>query len=138
VHLATALLFKTRFESCRIAVRVAAGPFCRKGLRSAAATCDQMRINFKIMPPEITAPHFVSRYSIPLTVRLAAIWKILSGRKDLRKPPNRSVVKSLFPYSTERRPTTGLLEELPQSGDRRVSGQANTSSDEWCQPNESQ
>jgi len=49
------------------------GPFCRKGLRSPAATCDQMRFHFKLMSPEITTPLFVSPCDIPLTVRLTAV-----------------------------------------------------------------
>jgi len=42
-----------------------------------------MRFHFKIMSPEITVPLSVSPRCIPRTLRLAAIWKILSGRKDL-------------------------------------------------------
>jgi len=40
-----------------------------------------MRFHFKIMPPEITAPLFVSPRDIPLSLRLAA--KVHSGRMDL-------------------------------------------------------
>jgi len=65
------------------------------------------------MSPEFTEPLFVSPCDDPLTVRLAAIWKILSGRKDLQKSPNRIVVKLLFPYATGRRSTNGLLEQMP-------------------------
>jgi hypothetical protein len=59
------------------------GAFCRKALRSPAATCDQLRFHFKITPPEITAPLLVSPGDIPLKLRLTT--KILSGRKDLVK-----------------------------------------------------
>jgi len=78
-------IFKTHIESSRWKVRAEVGPFCRKGLRSPAATCNQISFHFKIMSPEITAPLFVLPRWIPLLLplRLAAIWKILSGRKDL-------------------------------------------------------
>jgi len=105
------LIFKTRIQSCRIAVRAEVGPFCRKGLRSVAATCDQTCFDSKIMSPEITAQHFVLRCCIPLTVLLAA--KVLSGRKDLQKSLKHIAVKLLFPYATGRRSTTGLLEQVP-------------------------
>jgi len=72
-----------------------------------------MRFRFKIMSLEITAPLFVSPCDVPLTVRLAAIWKILSGRQDLQKSPKHIVVKLLFPYATRRRSTTGLHEQMP-------------------------
>jgi len=72
-----------------------------------------MRFHAKMMSPAITAPLFVSPCDVPLTLRLAAIWEILSGRKDLQKSPNRIVVKLLFPYATRRRSTTGLLEHVP-------------------------
>jgi len=65
------------------------------------------------MLPEITASLFVFPCAAPLTVRLAAIWKILSGRKDLQKSPKHIVVKLLFPYATRRRSTNGLLEQVP-------------------------
>ena len=91
------MIFKTRFESCWWKDCAEVGPFCRKGLRSIAATCDQKYFDAKIMSPEITAPLLVSPCDDPLTVRLAA--KVLSGRKDLQKSPNRIVVKLLFPYA---------------------------------------
>jgi len=72
-----------------------------------------MSFHFKLMSPEITAPLFVSPRNIPLTVHLAAIWKILSGRKDLPKSPKRSLLQLLFPYGTRRSSTTGLLEQMP-------------------------
>ena len=75
--------------------RAEVGPFCRKGLRSPAATCDQMRFHFKIMSPEITTPLFVSPRNIPLTVRLAA--KVLSGRKDLQGIPEMQAPANAFP-----------------------------------------
>jgi len=65
------------------------------------------------MSPEITALLFVSPYDVPLTVRLAAIWKILSGRKDLQKSPKHIAVKLLFPSATRRRSANGLLEQVP-------------------------
>jgi len=83
VNLTSTAIFKTRIKPCQWVVRADVGPFCQKGLRSVAATCDQMRFRLKIMSPGITAPLFVSPCDVPLTVRLAAIWKILSGRKDL-------------------------------------------------------
>jgi|GEM_PF-6095417 len=92
-------------------VRTEVGPFCQKGLRSPAATCDQISSHFKIMSSEITAPLFVSSRCIPLTLRLAA--KVLSGRKDLQKSPKRSLLQLLFPYGTRRSSTTGLLEQMP-------------------------
>jgi len=73
------------------------GPFCRKGLRSVAATCDQTCFDAKTMSPEITAPHFVSPCCIPLTLRLAA--KVQPGRQDLQKSPNRIVLRIAFPNS---------------------------------------
>jgi len=112
---------KTHDEPCLWKVRAEVGPFCRKGLRSPAATCDQMRFHFKIMSPEITAPFFVSPRCNPLSLRLAAIWKVLSGRKDLQKSPKRSLLQLLFPYATGRRSTSGLLEQMPRSKDRRTS-----------------
>jgi len=66
-----------------------------------------MSFHFKLMSPEITAPLFVSPRNIPLTVHLAAIWKILSGRKDLQKSPKRSLLQLLFPSGTWRHSTTG-------------------------------
>jgi|GEM_PF-3765063 len=45
---------------------ISVDPFCRKGLRSPAATCDQIRFHFKVMSPEITTPLFVSPRNIPL------------------------------------------------------------------------
>jgi len=90
-------IFKTRITPCRNAVRADVGPFCRKGLRSPAATCDQTSFNPKIMSPEITAPLFVVPCDIPLSVRLAANRKILSGRKDLQKSPNHTVLRIAFP-----------------------------------------
>ncbi|HQX51840.1 MAG TPA: hypothetical protein PLR25_18105 [Planctomycetaceae bacterium] len=107
--IAETIIFKTRFEPCGWNVRAKVGPFCRKGLRSPAATCDQISFHFKIMSPEITAPLFVSPRNIPLTVRLAA--KVLSGRKDLQKSRKRSLLQLLFPYGTRRSSTTGLLEQ---------------------------
>jgi len=100
---------------------ISVGPFCRKGLRSPAATCDQMSFHFEIMSSEITAPLFVSPRNIPLTVRLAAIWKILSGRKDLQKSPKRSLLQLLSPFGTRRSSTTGFLEQMPRSKDRQAS-----------------
>ena len=99
VDLAATLMtiFKTRFKPCRWKVCADVGPFCRKGLRSPAATCDQTSFNPKIMSPEITAPLFVVPCDIPLSVRLAANRKILSGRKDLQKSPNRTVLRIAFP-----------------------------------------
>jgi len=114
-------IFKTRFESCGWKDRAEVGPFCRKGLRSVAATCDQTCFDIKITSPEITAPFFVSACDVPLTVHLAAIWKIFSGRTDRQKSPNRIAVKLLFPYATGRRSTTGILEQMPRSWDRRAS-----------------
>jgi len=111
--------FQTRFEQCWWKVCAEVGPFCRKGLRSVAATCDQTCFDTKIMSPEITAPLFGSPCCIPLTLRLAA--KVLSGRKDLQKSPNHIPVKLLFPYATGRRSTNGLLEQMPRSEDRRAS-----------------
>ena len=105
------VIFKTRIEPCRWKVRAEVGPFCRKGFRSPAATCDQMRFHFKIMSPEITAPLFVSPRCIPLSLRLAA--KVLSGRKDLQRSPKHSLLQLLFPYATGRRSATGLLEQMP-------------------------
>ena len=70
-----AAFFKTRSESCPWNVRAELGPFCRKGLRSPAATCDQMRCHFKLMSPEITAPRFVLPCCIPLTLRHTAVTK---------------------------------------------------------------
>ena len=113
------MIFKTRFEPCRWKVCAEVGPFCRKGLRSVAATCDRTCFDGKIMSSAITAPLFVLRCAVPLTVRLAA--KVLSGRKDLQKSPNRIAVKLLFPYATGRRSTTGLLEQVPRSWDPRAS-----------------
>jgi len=84
-------IFKTGIQSCRIAVRAEVGPFCRTGLRSVAATCDQTCFDTKITSPEITAPFFVSACDVPLTVHLAA--KVLSGRKDLQKSPKHIAVK---------------------------------------------
>jgi len=106
-------IFKTRIKPCGWKDRAEVGPFCRKGLRSVAATCDQTCFDGKIMSPEITASLFVSPCDVPLTVRLAAIWKILSGRKNLQKSPNRIVLHLLFPYATGRRSSTGLLEQVP-------------------------
>jgi len=65
------------------------------------------------MSPEITAPLVVSPCDDPLMVRLAAILKILSGRKDPQKSPKHIDAKLLFPYATRRRSTTGLLEQMP-------------------------
>ena len=42
------IIFKTRIEVCRWKFRAEVGPFCRKGLRGPAATCEQMRFQFKI------------------------------------------------------------------------------------------
>ena len=109
------------FESCRWKDRAEVGPSCREGLRSVAATCDQTCFGAKIMSAEITAPLFVSPCDIALTVRLAAIWKILSGRKDLLKSPKRIARQTLFPYATRRRSTNGLPEQMPRSKDRRAS-----------------
>ena len=53
------MVFETRIEPCRWKVLADVRPFCRKGLRSPAATCDQTSFDSKIMSPEITAPHFV-------------------------------------------------------------------------------
>jgi len=64
------MIFKTRFESCWWKDRAEVGPFCRKGLRSIAATCDQKYFDAKIMSPEITGPLFISPCDVPLTVRL--------------------------------------------------------------------
>jgi len=64
---------------------------------------------------------FVSLCDGSLMLRLAAIWKILSGRKDLQKWPKRSLLQLLFPYATWRRSTNGLLEQAPRSKDRRAS-----------------
>ena len=86
--------FKTRIESCRWKVCAEVGPFCRKGLRSVAATCDHIPVHFKIMSSEITAPLFVSPCNMPLTLRRTA--KILSGRKDLLKSPKRIARQTLF------------------------------------------
>jgi len=72
-----------------------------------------MRFLLKIMSPGITAPLFVSPCDVPLTVRLAAIWKILSGRKDPQKFPNRIVLQLLFQNATRRPSTNGLLEQMP-------------------------
>ena len=94
---ASTTIFKTRITPCRIAVRADVGRFFRKGLRSPAATCDQTSFNPKIMSPEITAPLFVVPCHIPLSVRLAANRKILSGRKDLQKSPNHTVLRIAFP-----------------------------------------
>ncbi len=69
------IIFKTRNESYWWNVRAKVGPFCRKGLRRSAATCDQMSFQFKIMSPEITTPLFVSPHNIPLSLRLAAVMK---------------------------------------------------------------
>ena len=88
-------------------------PFCRKGLRSPAATCDQTCFHVKILPPEITAPLFVLLCDVPLTVCIAAILKILSGRKDLQKSQKHIDVKLRFPYATRRRSTALLLEQMP-------------------------
>ena len=88
-------IFKTRSKPCRWKVCADVGPFCRKGLRSPAATCDQTSFNPKIMSQEITAPLFVVPCDIPLSVRLAA--KVLSGRKDLQKSPNHTVLRIAFP-----------------------------------------
>jgi len=52
--------FKTHLESCWWEVCAEPGPFCRKGLRSPAPTCDQMSFHIKIILPEITTPLFVS------------------------------------------------------------------------------
>jgi len=107
------MIFKTRFEPCRWKVCAEVGPFCRKGLRSVAATCDQTCFNTKITSMEITAPLFVSPCDDPLTIRVAAIWKILSGRKDLRKSPKHIVVNFLFPNGTGGSNSNGLLEQVP-------------------------
>jgi len=40
VHRTSTTIFKTRIKPCRWIVRAEVGPFCRKGLRSVAATCD--------------------------------------------------------------------------------------------------
>jgi len=53
------MVFETRIEPCRWKVLADVRPFCRKGLRSPAATSDQTSFDSKIMSPEITAPHFV-------------------------------------------------------------------------------
>jgi len=66
------MIFKTCFESCGWKHRAEVGPFCRKGLRSVAATCDQTCCDAKVMSPEITAPLFVSPCDVPLTLRLEA------------------------------------------------------------------
>jgi len=107
------LIFKTRFEPCRWKVCAEVGPFCRKGLRSIAATCDQTCFDGKTMSAEITAPLFVSRCEVPLTVRLAA--KVLSGRKDLQKSPKHIAVKLLFRYATGRRSTLNLTQRPPSA-----------------------
>jgi len=70
------------------------------------------------MSPEITAPLFVTPCDVPLAVRLAAIWKILSGRKDLQKSQNFIVLQWLFPYATRRRATTGFPEQVPYASAR--------------------
>jgi len=111
-NLTTTSIFRTRTKPCRIAVRADVGSFCRKGLRSVAATSDLTRFATKIMSPEVTAPLFVSPCDVPLTVRLAAIWKILSGRKDLQKSQKHINVKLLFPNAIGRRSTTGLPEQM--------------------------
>jgi len=49
------------------------------------------------MSPEFTEPLFVSPCDDPLTVRLAAIWKILSGRKDLSEIAETHCRKIAFP-----------------------------------------
>jgi len=95
-NMLTSIIFKTRIEPCRWNVCAEVGHFCRKGFRSPAATCDQMRFHFKIMSPEITAPLFVLPRCIPLLLRLAANWKILSGRMDLQKSPKRSLPQLLL------------------------------------------
>ena len=105
------IIFKTRIKVCRWKVRAEVGPFCRKGLRGPAATCEQMSFQFKIMSREITTPLFVSPHHIPLSLRLAS--KVLSGRRDLQKSPQRSLLRLHFPYGTGRSSTTGLLEQMP-------------------------
>jgi len=101
VHLTSTTIFKTRFEPCRWKDRAEVGPFCRKGLRSVAATCDQTCFDAKIMSPEITASLFVSPCDVPLTVRLAA--KVLSGRKDLHEIAETHCREIAFPI---RRPAS--------------------------------
>jgi len=104
-NLTSTTMFKTRIKLCRWNVRAEVGPFCRKGLRSFAATCDQTCFDTKIMSPGITAPRFVSPCDVPLTVRLAA--KVLSGRKDLHEitetPPPAIAFPIRHPASLNRR-----------------------------------
>jgi len=66
-NMLTSIIFKTRIEPCRWNVCAEVGHFCRKGFRSPAATCDQMRFHFKIISPQITAPLSVVPRNIPLT-----------------------------------------------------------------------
>ena len=91
-------VLETRIKPCQWTVCADVGPFCRKGLRSPAATCDQTSFNSKIMSPEITAPLSVVPCDIPLSVCLAANRKILSGRKHLQKSPTRSEAADCFSH----------------------------------------
>jgi|GEM_PF-1356669 len=112
-------IFKTCPKPCRWKVCADVGAFCRKGLRSPAATrqVSTPKSCRRRSQHRFLLCHATSRFRFALR----QIGKSFPAERNYR---NRLIALScglLFPYATRRRSTTGLLELMPRSQDRRAS-----------------
>jgi len=105
----TCVKSKTPINPCRRSVRAEAGPFCREGLRGPAATTNERGFSL----PEWLASAPSRRFNLRR--------KFFPAERTYMKSPASRLPQKFFPSATGRCSTTGLLEQMPRSSDRRAS-----------------